>query len=83
MKELTDVLERLQISTSADKLSKVSLEHLFVIVILKYVACQIIYTYSYQLRPEKMHSTISQTSSYKVKTHRRKKRRRRKNRKWL
>uniref|UniRef100_A0A673IDT3 Protein FAM114A2-like n=1 Tax=Sinocyclocheilus rhinocerous TaxID=307959 RepID=A0A673IDT3_9TELE len=29
VKELTDVLERLQISTSADKLSKVSLEHLF------------------------------------------------------
>uniref|UniRef100_A0A8C1NBT1 Family with sequence similarity 114 member A2 n=1 Tax=Cyprinus carpio TaxID=7962 RepID=A0A8C1NBT1_CYPCA len=31
VKELTDVLERLQISTSADKLCKVTLEHLFVI----------------------------------------------------
>uniref|UniRef100_A0A8C1VD18 Family with sequence similarity 114 member A2 n=1 Tax=Cyprinus carpio TaxID=7962 RepID=A0A8C1VD18_CYPCA len=38
VKELTDVLKRLQISTSADKLSKVSHEHLFVIVILKYEA---------------------------------------------
>ncbi len=36
MKELTDVLERLQISTSADKLSKVTPEHLFIIVIFKY-----------------------------------------------
>lgn len=35
VKELTDVLERLQISTSADKLSKVSPEHLFIIVIFK------------------------------------------------
>ncbi len=61
MKELTDVLERLQISTSADKLSKVSPEHLSIIIIFKCFLCQIIYAYSYPLRQEKMHSTISQT----------------------